>query len=149
MTEITYTLKESFEYALNGNNEKATFITLTAPNFKQIDKVTPIKQAFTRVAVKSAKEAVRESTPRPSKEGEVEESKITGSEIIAMMYASDVEMKSILLYAEQLFKSGVALVDGETNLTTPLMEKMTLDDFEGLLGDYMSNFIAPSLMDGP
>ena len=46
MSEHTYELKTPFEYALKGENQTASFITMTAPGYKQVDKFTPIKQAF-------------------------------------------------------------------------------------------------------
>ena len=73
---------------------------------------------------------------------------MTGAQCIQVLYRSSVDVTKVFLYAEQLFKSGVALIDGETKLTTPLMEKMSLQDFEGLVGAYIANFIVPSLMDG-
>ena len=57
-------------------------------------------------------------------------------------------MTGVFINASLLFKSGAALVDGEGTLTTPLMEKMTVEDFEGLVGAYIAAFTAPSLMDG-
>ena len=46
MSEHTYELKNPFEYALKGENQTASFITMTAPSYKQVSKITPIKQAF-------------------------------------------------------------------------------------------------------
>lgn len=142
MSEVIYELKESFKYAKGGEQEDASFISLTAPTFKQIDKVAPIKQAFMS-AITGLQDNVSPETEAPK-----DDSEITGSQCIQLMYSWAGDLTKVFLHAEQLFKSGVALVDGETKLTTPLMEKMQVSDFEGLVGAYIANFIAPSLMDG-
>ena len=142
MSEHIYELKSPFEYAHKGESIEAGFITLFAPTFKQIDKVAPIKQAFT-AAISEVTESVD-----TNQEVSDEESTVTGPQVMQLMYRWSGDMTTVFLHAEQLFKSGAALVDGETKLTSPLMEKMTLDDFEGVVGDYIANFIAPSLMAG-
>ena len=76
------------------------------------------------------------------------ENDLTATGVLQLLYRSSSDMVKTLLHAEQLFKSGIALVDGEEKLTTPVMEKMQGDDFENLLGAYVANFIAPSLMGG-
>ena len=144
MAEHIYELKTAFSYAFKGESVDASFISLTAPTFKHIDKVAPIKQAFT-LAISEISSGSNVDTE--DKEAE-EEKKITGGECMQIFYRSTVDITKVMLHAEQLFKSGVAMVDGEVKLTTPLMEKMSLDDFEGLVGAYVANFIMPSLMDG-
>lgn len=154
MSEYTYELKHPFQYANKGGQVDASFITITGPNYKQMDKVAPIKQAFTVAIEETARgeseaiEAAKEAAEEAKKEGKKEEDLIPPSQVIQVLYRASSDITKVFLYAEQLFKSGAALVDGETKLTTPLMEKMHLDDFEGLVGAYISNFIAPSLMGG-
>ena len=142
MSEHIYELKSPFDYAHKGESIEAGFITLFSPTFKQIDKVAPIKQAFT-AAISEVTESVD-----VTQEASDEESTVTGPQVMQLMYRWSGDMTSVFLHAEQLFKSGAALVDGETKLTSPLMEKMTLDDFEGVVRDYIANLIAPSLMAG-
>lgn len=152
MEEIRYELKKSFEYAFKGDQREAEFITLSAPNFKQLDKMAPIKQAFTQAAKESfsgmSKDDLDKHKEDKLEDDDDDEEALTGSQVITMLYGSTAKMERVLLQAEQLFKSGVAMVDGESKLTTPLMEKMSGDDFEGMLGEYLANFIVPSLMDG-
>lgn len=144
MSEHIYELKHPFEYAHKGDTQEAGFITLLAPTFKQASKVAPIKQAFTAAIAEVAEGA---ESDRDDK-SDSEDSAVTGAQVMQLMYRWSGDMNTVLLHAEQLFKSGAALVDGETKLTTPLMEKMSMVDYEGLIGDYIANFIAPSLMDG-
>ena len=147
MTEIIYELKTPFDYALKGEKVDASFISITAPSFKQIDKVAPIKQLFTEAISVVMKAETEDEAEQEQADGDEKEG-MTGAQCIQVLYRSSVDVTKVFLYAEQLFKSGVALIDGETKLTTPLMEKMSLQDFEGLVGAYIANFIVPSLMDG-
>jgi len=144
MSEVITELKDGFSYAFKGEEQNATFITLLPPTFKQIDKIAPLKQAFV-CAINEISQDVQQSAD------DVEESaddSITGPQILVLLYRSTCDMTKVFLHAKDLFNSGAALVDGETKLTIPLMEKMSVPDFEKLVGDYLANFIAPSLMDG-
>jgi hypothetical protein len=141
MDDIIIELKKPVPYAKKGEIENATFVTLQPPTFKQIDKVAPLKQAFMS-AIKEL-EGV-EGTAEP---GESEQ-EITGGQVMAIMYRSQVNMAAVFVHAQELFKNGGALLDGEAKLTVPLLEKMELSDIEKLVGEYIANFIMPSLLDG-
>jgi hypothetical protein len=145
MSEHQYELKHPFEYAgKTGEMISVGFITITAPTFKQLDKVAPIKQAFTA----AIKEVTDDLTPDTAEKADTAGGdKIDGAQAMALLYRWSGDITKVLLYAAQLFKDA-ALVDGEEKLTTPLLNKMHLSDFEGLLGMYLANFIVPSLMDG-
>lgn len=144
MSEHVYELKNSFSYAYKGETQEAGFITLYAPTFKQMSRVAPIKQAFTSAIEEVTKSL--DSVDGGNDSGEPDQ--ITGAQIMQLMYRWSGKMAGVFLDAQELFKSGAALIDGETKLTIPLMEKMSMVDFEGLVGEYIANFIAPSLMDG-
>ena len=144
MSEVITELKQPFNYAHKGDTQEASFITLMPPTFKQIDKIAPMKQAFVG-AINDLSSDTQQAAPDADAASDEE---ITGPQIMALMYRSSCDMTKVFLHAQELFKSGAALVDGEVKLTTPLMEKMSVGDFERLVGDYLANFIAPSLMDG-
>ena len=143
MSEHTYTLREGFTYAHKGEEVVAKFITLTAANYEQMPHFTPIKQAFMAAIKDISVDAGAEVT----KDTEAD-SEITGAQVMQLLYSWSGELTKVLLSFEQLLKCGAGKVDGETNLTIPLIRKLSMDDMEGLLGDYIANFIAPSLMNG-
>jgi hypothetical protein len=144
MSEHTYELKNPFEYALKGDTQTASFITMTAPGYKQVVNFTPIKQAFMS-AISEVTEDLDGKQPEEAREAE---GSVTGPQVMQLMYRWSGDMNKIFIHAAELFKSGVALIDGETVMKTATLDKMTMTDVEGLLGDYIANFIAPSLMDG-
>lgn len=155
MQECRYELKQPFEYAYKGDMTEANFITMTAPNFTQVEKVTPIKQALA-AALKERFAGLDQSTIQEAQEiaaeqpetGDDDEGGIDSSFVMAALFTWTGNLTKVFKNAEALFMSGVALVDGETKVTKNLLEKMSLADFEGMVGAYLANFIIPSLMDG-
>lgn len=149
MSEATYELKDSFSYAPmkdgkpTGDAAEAMFVSFTAPNYRQIDKVTPLKQAFA-AAVKEIQsaEAVAEAAPAG------DSNEIAPETALQLLYSWSGDATKALLHAAALFKSGAALVDGETPITEALLDKLSSRDFEGMVGTYLVNFIIPSLMGG-
>lgn len=152
MSETIYNLKDPFEYSHKGDMVKANFVTLVGPNYKQMEHVIPIKQSFMN-AVKNISSDIDEDTLKEAKEKAQEKEdndsfEVTGPEVMQMLYGSSEKVFNLFLHAEQLWKSGAGLIDGETNFTIPLIQKLSPRDAEGLLGTYISVFIAPSLTDG-
>lgn len=144
MDELNYELKHPFQYAHGkGDVIDANFITLKAPTFKQMDKIVPIKQALV-----AAINQMQESVTTDGASDTDEDSSITGAQVMQLLYLWDGNLPGVFINAQELFKSGAALVDGETKLTIPLMEKMTPTDFERMTGEYIACFLAPSLMAG-
>lgn len=141
MSEVTYELKKPFEYAYKGETQEASFITLAAPTFKQMRHLTPIKQAFMASINEISKSDIADDGKSDS-DGE-----ITAAGAMQVLYMWSGNLVAVQTEAQEMFRH-IAQIDGETKLTTPLMEKMDPDDFDGLLGEYIANFIAPSLMDG-
>ncbi len=143
MDEVQVELKKPFGYAHKGDMREASFVTLVAPTFKQMDKIVPIKQAFT-AAVKQ----LQESDMGDSEGSDDDGGKITGAQVLQLLYVWDGNLAGVFIHAQELFKSGAALVDGESKMTMPVMEKMAPNDFERITGEYIARFLAPSLMAG-
>jgi len=132
-------LEDTFEYSYKGSSEAASFIKILAPSAKNLVHCADLKQAFYRATKDAQSDA--EASGSESKE------KITGSDIIGLMYGSEhVEMSKVFLHAKELLTSGVCLVDGEAKLTKPLFDEMSQDDLEVLLGEYLVNFILRSAL---
>ncbi len=142
MDELNIELKKPFDYALKGDTHQASFITLRAPTFKQIQHVAPMKQVvMSAVLHMEERDLKAEENPNDDKG-------ISSDAIMQLLYASDQNVAGVFVHAQELFRSGAALVDGEASLTVPLMEKMDPNDFERLTGEYIARFLAPSLTAG-
>lgn len=142
---VTVDLSKPLSYAHKGNMQEGTFVELKAPTFKQLENFLPVKQAFISAVTSIDSSKTMEDDNAADKEEDV---KITGAQALAVMMQSSCDMTKIYLYCAELFKSGAALLDGEQKLTVSLIEAMDLADFDKLVGDYIANFIATSLMDG-
>lgn len=145
MAEYTYELKTPIQYAHQGEKIDATFVTMTAPTYKQMSHATPIKQAFVS-AITEIGNTVESNDDEADTGGDVAD--ITGSQVMQMMHSWKGDLTKIMIHAEQLFRSGAILLNGEKVPTAPLIGDLSLADVEGLLGTYVVNFFVPSLKDG-
>jgi len=137
---IVFELTEKFEYASKGDMVQASFIELAPPTSKNMTECAALKQAFYRALPEGDDDNSNENP------GADEKIAITGSEVIALILRSkDVELITVLLHAHELFKS-VGLVEGEEKLTKPLIDKISPDDFENMVGEYLINFILASTL---
>lgn len=137
-------LNTPIKYAYGGEKQESTFVELIAPNFKQIEHFLPIKQAFL-----GAVSEVNTGKDREEDNDTIDDDNtITGEQVLTLMMQSSQDMKKVYLHCVELFKSGTALIGGEAKCTINLIETMPLSDFDKLVGEYIANFIATSLLDG-
>ena len=147
MEEVIYELKQPIEYSSKGEKVEATFVTMFGPTYKQMGSFTAIKQAF----MASIKEIQSDKdTPEQAEDDkkELDSEIMEAGSVMLLLYQRSEPISKVFLHAEKLFKDGGAMIEGETSFTDPLIKSLSLPDFEGLLGTYIANFIAPSLMDG-
>lgn len=139
--EFDFPLSTKIPYAKDGEEVKGSFIKFTAPSSKQLTQCSMLKQSFIRAVTEQAK-----NNPDAANEAD-DGKKIKGEDIIYLLYGSEsVDMGKILLSAIELFKSGVAMIEGEAKLTKPLLDEISNDDLEGMLGEYLANFILRSVL---
>ena len=137
-TEFNYVLKTKFGYANKGESAQAEFITLTAPTSRTTRECAALKQAFFRAT------SEQESTTTVSN-AEVDID-IDGSDIMALLAISkSVDLPDVMDIGKKLFQMpGIAQIDGETKLGNTHIDRMSVDDFEAMLGEYLINFILAS-----
>lgn len=133
-TEIDFHLTTTFNYSHKGESTEATFIRLTAPTSRHSRECAALKQAFFRAVPRN------EDAEQPDDLADPE-----GQDVITMIAMSDrVELPDVLDVARKLFTNGVAMIDGETKLTNPLIDRMSQDDWEAMIGEYMVGFTLAS-----
>ncbi len=142
--EITFKLTKGVKYGNKGNEVEGTFIKLLPPTAKQLKQCVPLKQAFCR-AVAYVEDKVSDEKLDNIKDDGVKK-KVDGNSIMSAIYMSDVDMYEVFLHAKELFNSNIALMEGEVKMTKPMLEDMSNDDFENMIGEYMANFIVASLL---
>ncbi len=133
-TEFKYVLKNPFSYSKDGQVIDAQFIALTAPTSRTTTECAALKQAFFRAMGEQEGGDADKVDP---------DFNIEGSDIMTLIAMSKgVDLPDVLDIGKKLFQQpGIALVDGETKLGNELMNRMSVDDLEDMLGDYLVNFI--------
>ena len=132
-TEFQFELTTPVKYHSGGEEVEGAFITLYAPSKKQMKNNIALKEAFFKAV--ASQEGDSSSDNKISEQG-----KLSGMDLIDMLYISGVSMHAVLLSATELFKSGIAKVEGSVNLTQPILDGLSQDDLEAMTGEYMVNF---------
>lgn len=132
-----YYLTTAVKYAHKGQPAEAQWITLNPPTSKNLSQCSDLKQAIFRSLPKEMPKDVKPETVGNASE-------LDASQILAMLYtAENVDLKQVLGIARELFtaKNDVAMIDGETRLTVPVFDDLSIDDIEGMTGEYIARFI--------
>lgn len=139
VTEFNYTLLVPFKIAQSsGEFADTEFITLKAPTAKVIAETSALKQAFFRASQETGDDA-------ESKDVEVTPD-IHGHDVISLLsISSTVDMPEIMEIAKKLFMApGIAMVGGDTKFKQEMFSRMSVDDFETMLGEYLVRFVLAS-----
>ena len=146
LSEVNYQLlnKLSYTHAQEGACE-GTFISMKAPSVRHLSHVAPMKQSFmSAVAESSAKVSGSVDTPDKDKD---DSDSMDGSAIIGILEASSVDMnKYVKSFSKMIIHTNLFQIEGETKFTETLLDNLSVEDFYGLMGDYMLNFILASLI---
>lgn len=138
--KVDVPLTRPIKYAFKGEQITSQFVTLYAPNSLQLANSTYLKQTFFQAVANSKGEDSKD------KKAGKDISELTGADIIMMMMMSDVDMVKFMLAAKELLKSGVAQLDDQQVMKAPLLEALSDEDFELLVGEYLVNFTLASAL---
>jgi len=147
--EVIYTLPEGseFEYGKAGNLQTCAFITLLPPTSRNMEECAFLKQAFFQaVRDQQDRSGGKDDDDDDDEKEEDDDSTLSGDTIVGILLVSNVNFNTILIAAKTLFTSGIGRVDGEAKLTCPLIEKLSMDELEEMMGLYMSTFILASAL---
>lgn len=137
-TEFRFVLARTFQYSKDGEQVNAKFISLQAPTSKCMRECAALKQAFFR-AMGDQQDTV--TAVKTDKEIDIKKEDI----LFMISMSKTVDLPDLLDTAKQLFLlPDIALVDGEHKLKNTLIERMSVDDFQNMFGEYMVNFILAS-----
>lgn len=136
----------------DGNLHHASFITLVAPSSAAFRVASRIKQQMMRAIMaeqrKRAADPLRaaapaEPEPQPGQEKAPakEPERATGADMIQMLAQSDADLGELGdLVRELILSHGIALLDGEVRLTPILLDRLSLADYESVVGEYLATF---------
>lgn len=121
----------------NGDEAEISLITLDPPTGKIAHLCANIKSAFFSSVSKLPTDG--------AEEGKKDKSEITGKDMMQMMYMSGIDMEKVIITAKEIIKA-VGLLGGEKIINQTIVDRMSPDDIEHCLGEYMANFILKSAL---
>ena len=154
-SQTSFTLTAQIKYpGKDGHVEAARNIVLFAPTVRSMKAVAPIKQMFMQAIISSldALEGLGEIAEKQEIKNTVEKKEkdkgLDGESICQMLCLSEkIKYDEFLTkFIDILLNPALALIDGEVQLTGSFLDQLPMDELEGLVGEYLANFIAPSAM---
>ncbi len=139
--EFDFKLNQPLKYTAEGQNAETMSLILIAPSQKDGRLASKLKQGFMR-AVKS----LQKDNVQQSQTAETSTSKISASEIVMMLYMSDVDVDEYKEIFNELILNGNCQLDSKQKLTRPLYEKLPTEETDRMLGEYLENFMMSSLL---
>lgn len=163
MRSFEFKLTEPIEISVNGDFVKADTIVCHSPSAKRKRIASRLRQKFMRALmsmpedksspeVKAAAKAKKEAAEAKAKaeteaRGEVYiPAEMTSEEIMQMLFMSSIDIDLFQDDFEKLILSaGVAQIE-DKDLSTVHIEKISPDDYERFIGEYLANFFISSWM---
>lgn len=138
-TEIIVQLTTPLKYSTDGGFKDANELVLKAPSNKHRRQANELKQGFFQALKGSADTSGTVETTADASDHET-----TGDEIIAALMMSDIDYCKYVETFRELLLNDVCYVTDDVKLTNPLFDKLSLDDTDTLLGEYLTNFLLAS-----
>ncbi len=153
-TQIEYTLTAPFTYTNGGRQCAATKLVMTAPCNKHSKYTCYLKSVVAKSLITIRKnqavlvgdDVVEDKTPVSDKASD-DDSGITGGIVTYGMYADDsVDMEKVShMFCSLLCSDLCTIDDTKENMTTAYYNLISAHDSEEILGEYLANFLQPSL----
>ena len=149
-SEIEFCLTTPIKYAGDGAQIDGFKLILKAPSGKNIYHRALLKQqlmiAFQWMESQKPKSSSADvASSKPDAKLTDDDIKDVGDALALAIYAAPgVDIDRVLGEFSQLLTEGACSVEGEKDLTKSLFDKISLDDVDAMLGQYLANFIMPS-----
>lgn len=166
MKNVNVKLSTSIKYAYEGALVDAQFIEMSRPTARQIHLTSIIRsifqsnmmeqtqkmQDFSKVfeAMETIKNEKAEADKKLSAEGKEptkeKDEMLAPNECVTILYSNQDRVEKLVITFTELLRSGLFKIDGEVPLTKPLIDSIDSDDFDNLLGSFVSNFTYASMI---
>lgn len=143
MKTFDFTLSGPISYQATGENTQASMLELTAPSVKNRKKVAKLKQGFMRVINDLPETQKKEAQEQAEKEKGKSEAP-DPQEILTLIQMGAVEYDEYIDIFVSLLVSGICKIEGEVAMTQLIADKISFQDMEKLMGEYLVNFILVS-----
>ncbi len=148
MDTVRVVLTTPISYTANGGVREGKFIELRAPSSRAYRVALRIKQQLMRAIMEQRAQvetitgtyaAPPEPTPAPAPDADPAGPR--GPAFLQMLAASTADLAAIAAdVRELLVEHEAGRVDGETPLTALLVDRLSMPDFEAVLGEYLATF---------
>lgn len=148
MKKINVELNDGVMYS-NGSGEEiaGNFIVVKAPTGQIAHHVALIKTEIgkaTRNSLADLKSLQSENSSEISKVNKEDNDPISlGDTLLTVMNMGDADMPKVYLAFKEILKESALLADEKT-MTLPLINRMSFNDLEKTLKEYLGNFIPAS-----
>jgi hypothetical protein len=146
---VDFQLSKNLKYARKGDFEETATIIMHAPSMDTLEESQNLSQLVMRAMADSQKFADSSGlSPELAEKARVkaEEEGLKGPEVRMMLLASEsVKFMQVINEFKRLAIK-VCYVANDIKMTNSMFDKMDLDDFTGMVCNYIANFITPSLL---
>ena len=152
MKTLEYKLSQPVEYADQGEQVEGDVLVCTAPKGKNRKDATRIKQMFFRAmpSLDEFSDEQKEAAEQRKAESDNSESsdvEIDGGEVLFMiMQSTKVEYDEFIELGRKMISSGLCKVDGIKEVNSTVLDRLSVEELENLIGDYVAFFIVSSAM---
>lgn len=138
MRELEFKLSEPIKVSVDGDFEESDIIILHSPPAKEKKLPLRLRRGFMRAVSSFADQS--EASPKP-----VEDKEIAGPEVEQMLFMTDaIDIEAFMdNFQKLLFVPGTAIICGQ-NLRMAEWDRITAEDSQRLMGEYLAIFFAPS-----
>ena len=146
--EVIFAIPEGFEITYptkDGIVDSAKSINLYSPTGRSVKLIAPIKQMFNR-AMFALTRIPRDQLEQSANETDASNDTDSGALINLLSMSEEIDYEQFILKFMTLIKdTSIARIDGEMPVTQSFIDKMPFELVEALAGEYLTNFIAPSV----
>lgn len=143
MKQVDFLLKSPIEIMDGGKIVPCDKLIMTAPSVSMMRYAMPLKQGLLSSMVKLNKQINAEQSKDQGGENQGE---LTGEAVLSILYMSDLDINKYTETFKDLCAEGAVKLKNGDKMQSHLIDKMSAEDFESLLGEYVANFIIGSLL---
>ncbi len=138
-SEIIIQLTTPLQYSVNGQFEDSHELILKAPSANRRRQCNELRQGFMKGMM-----GMSNNSSDVKKADEDKKEELKPGDIVTVLMMSDVDFGKYVETFREVLTSGACEVVEGVKLTNPLFDKLSLQDQDTLLGEYLSNFLLAS-----
>ena len=150
MKTLDYRLSQPVPYADQGETVEGEVLVCTAPKGKNRKDVTKLKQMFFRSLPdqdSASIEKAQAAKELKEEEASEEDISINGNEILfIVMQSAKVEYDDFIELGRKVLSSGCCSIDGVKEVNSTIIDRLSVEELENVVGEYVAFFIVSSAM---